>query len=47
MARAFGGQREGAHLCGPGGKPDGTYIDDYEFTGQGDLVRYNGMTVDG
>ncbi|MEM9731726.1 MAG: YHYH protein, partial [Myxococcota bacterium] len=32
---------------GPGGKPDGTYIDDYEFTGQGDLDRCNGMTVDG
>ncbi len=32
---------------GPGGKPDGTYIDDYEFTGNGDLDECNGMTIDG
>ncbi|MEM8573880.1 MAG: YHYH protein [Pseudomonadota bacterium] len=32
---------------GPGGQPDGTYIDDYEFVGKGDLDRCNGMTVDG
>lgn len=32
---------------GPGGKPDGTYIDDYAFTGNGDLDECNGMTVDG
>ena len=32
---------------GPGGMPDGTYLDDYEFTGKGDLDRCNGMTVDG
>ncbi|WP_171128247.1 MULTISPECIES: YHYH protein [unclassified Ruegeria] len=32
---------------GPGGTPDGTYIDDYEFTGAGDLDKCNGMTVDG
>ncbi|MEM7135761.1 MAG: YHYH protein [Myxococcota bacterium] len=32
---------------GPGGKPDGTYVKDYEFTGHGDLDRCNGMTVDG
>ena len=32
---------------GPGGMPDGTYLDDYEFTGNGDLDRCNGMTVDG
>lgn len=33
--------------AGPGGTPDGTYIDDYEFTGTGDLDECNGMTVDG
>ena len=32
---------------GPGGMPDGTYLEDYEFTGEGDLDRCNGMTVDG
>ena len=32
---------------GPGGMPDGTYLEDYEFTGKGDLDRCNGMTVDG
>jgi hypothetical protein len=32
--------------AGPGGMPDGTYIDDYEFTGNGDLDACNGMTVD-
>lgn len=32
---------------GPGGMPDGTYIDDYTFTGKGDLDACNGMTVDG
>jgi hypothetical protein len=32
---------------GPGGTPDGTYINDYEFTGAGDLDKCNGMTVDG
>ena len=32
---------------GPGGTPDGTYIEDYEFTGNGDLDRCNGMSVDG
>ncbi len=32
---------------GPGGEPDGTYIDDYTFTGQGDLDECNGMTVNG
>lgn len=32
---------------GPGGQPDGTYIEDYEFTGGGDLDTCNGMTVDG
>ncbi|MEM9107460.1 MAG: YHYH protein [Pseudomonadota bacterium] len=32
---------------GPGGIPDGTYLEDYVFTGEGDLDRCNGMTVDG
>jgi hypothetical protein len=31
----------------PGGAYDGTYIDDYEFTGIGDLDVCNGMTVNG
>jgi len=31
----------------PGGEYDGLYIDDYEFTGAGDLDECNGMTVDG
>lgn len=32
---------------GPGGEPDGTYLADYEFAGDGDLDECNGMTVDG
>ena len=32
---------------GPGGVYDGTYIDDFEYTGNGDLDECNGMTVDG
>ncbi|MEO0443259.1 MAG: YHYH protein [Pseudomonadota bacterium] len=31
----------------PGGAYDGTYVDDWEFTGAGDLDECNGMTVDG
>ncbi len=31
---------------GPGGMPDGTYIEDYEFTGNGDLDECNGMTIE-
>ncbi|MCA9699110.1 MAG: YHYH protein, partial [Myxococcales bacterium] len=31
----------------PGGSYDGTFIDDYEFTGAGDLDECNGMSVDG
>lgn len=31
----------------PGGEYDGTYNQDYEFTGSGDLDECNGMTVDG
>jgi hypothetical protein len=30
----------------PGGIYDGVYIDDYEFTGSGDLDACNGVTVD-
>ncbi|MEM6581491.1 MAG: YHYH protein [Pseudomonadota bacterium] len=32
---------------GPGGMPDGTYLADYEFTGEGDLDECNGMEVNG
>ena len=31
----------------PGGTYDGTYIQDYEFTGAGTLDKCNGMTIDG
>lgn len=31
----------------PGRTYDGTYVDDWEFTGSGDLDACNGMTVDG
>ncbi len=31
----------------PGGTYDGTYVDDYEFTGAGDLDECNGMMIDG
>lgn len=39
--------REGTRPDGPGGAYDGTYVDDWEFTGAGDLDECNGMTVDG
>ncbi len=42
--------RSGARPSGtgePGGNYDGTFVDDYEYTGQGDLDECNGMTVDG
>src|SRR5262249_38167548 len=42
--------REGARPTGtgnPGGNYDGTFIDDYEYTGAGDLDECNGMTIDG
>lgn len=39
--------RSGTRPSGPGGTYDGTYVDDYEFTGAGDLDECNGMTVDG
>lgn len=32
---------------GPGGRYDGTYVDDYLYTGTGDLDACNGMTVNG
>jgi hypothetical protein len=39
--------RTGTRPSGPGGTYDGTFIDDYEFTGAGDLDECNGMTIDG
>lgn len=42
--------KEGARPAGadnPPGDYDGTYYDDYEFTGEGDLDECNGMEVDG
>lgn len=42
--------KQGARPSGandPGGMYDGTYIDDYEFTGNGDLDVCNGMAVNG
>lgn len=39
--------RTGTRPSGPGGTYDGTYVDDYEYTGAGDLDECNGMTVDG
>ncbi|MCA9605362.1 MAG: YHYH protein [Myxococcales bacterium] len=42
--------RSGARPSGtgdPGGSYDGTYVDDYEYAGTGDLDECNGMTVDG
>lgn len=34
-------------ISSPTGKYDGTYIQDYEFTGAGNLDKCNGMTVNG
>jgi len=34
-------------VSGPGGPYNGWYVDDYEFTGSGDLDECNGMTVNG
>lgn len=36
-----------ASATDPGGIYDGSYVDDYEFTGAGDLDQCNGMTVNG
>lgn len=41
------GSRPGPDNNDPGGTYDGEYIDDYEFTGNGDLDVCNGMTVNG
>ena len=41
------GERPGRDATDPGGTYDGLYIDDYEFTGNGDLDECNGMTVNG
>ncbi len=41
------GSRPGPDNDNPGGTYDGEYIDDYEFTGTGDLDECNGMTVNG
>lgn len=41
------GTRPGPDDDNPGGTYDGTYIDDYEFTGSGDLDECNGMSVNG
>lgn len=34
-------------ISDPGGSYDGMYVDDYEFTGRGDLDECNGMEVNG
>jgi hypothetical protein len=39
--------RSGERTGGPGGAYDGTFFDDYEFTGSGDLDECNGVVVDG
>lgn len=41
------GARPGPDDNDPGGTYSGQYIDDYEFTGSGDLDECNGMTVNG
>ncbi|MGL4237243.1 YHYH protein [Tabrizicola sp.] len=41
------GERPAKSDTDPGGAYDGMYVDDYEFTGAGDLDECNGMTVDG
>jgi hypothetical protein len=41
------GSRPGPDAQNPGGEYDGRYLDDYEFTGDGDLDECNGMTVNG
>ena len=41
------GSRPGPDSFDPGGSYDGTYIQDYEFTGNGDLDACNGMAVNG
>lgn len=46
-ARSGWSLRQGTRASGPGRTYDGTYVDDYEFTGTGDLDECNGMTVGG
>lgn len=41
------GDRPGPDDNDPGGSYNGTYIDDYEFNGTGDLDACNGMTLNG
>lgn len=41
------GSRPETDNTNPGGNYDGQYIQDYEFTGNGDLDECNGMTVNG
>lgn len=39
--------KEGERTGGPGESYDGTFVDDYMFSGAGDLDECNGMVVDG
>ena len=41
------GNRPAQSSTSPGGVYDGTYIEDYEYTGAGTLDACNGMTVHG
>jgi hypothetical protein len=41
------GERPAKSASSPGGAYDGTYVQDYEFTGAGTLDECNGMSVDG
>ena len=41
------GNRPAKSSTSPGGAYDGTYIEDYEYTGAGTLDACNGMTVHG
>ena len=41
------GLKEGRRPSGPGGRYDGTYTADYEFTGSGTLDRCNGAEIAG
>jgi hypothetical protein len=45
--RAGARQSQSGEGAFPGGTYDGTFVDDWEWTGAGDLDRCNGMTVDG
>ncbi|RNC95571.1 MAG: YHYH protein [Oricola sp.] len=39
--------KSGTRQGGPGGRHDGTYVEDWEFTGAGNLDECNGGTLDG